>query len=120
MYNQILGHRNHWDSAGVGASFLCVAHCLVTPLLATALPVLASIEGETHRFFSIIILLLGMLAFIPGYREHKNKIIPALGFTGISLIIFAAMLPEMINAVVIFLFVLIPASHAVSLFPPTI
>lgn len=96
--NQSLIQQNSVDYTGVGASFLCVLHCLVTPFLVTALPVLAATEHETHSVFAIIILLVGMLAFIPGYIKHKQKYIPVIGIMGISMISLAAILPEMENA----------------------
>lgn len=99
--SQALAKRNHWDQAGIGASFLCVLHCLLTPLLVTALPALAATEHQTHSVFAVIILLLGMLAFIPGYLKHKNKSIPVFGITGVSMIILGAILPEMENAEII-------------------
>ncbi len=93
--SQTLGERNHCDKAGIGASFLCVSHCLLAPLLVTALPAIAATEGQTHSVFAVIILLLGMLAFIPGYQKHKKKSIPAIGIAGVFMIILAAILPEM-------------------------
>jgi len=96
--SQSSGQQNRWDYVGVGASFLCVVHCLLTPVLITALPTLAATEHQTHSVFAIIILLLGMLAFIPGYLTHRNKSIPIIGFIAISMITFASVLPEMKNA----------------------
>ena len=98
---QTIFNQNHWDQLGVGASFLCLLHCLFTPLLATALPILAATEKQAHGTLAIAILLLGMLAFIPGYKKHKNKLIPLLGLIGISLIILATVLPEIENAEII-------------------
>lgn len=100
MYNtsQALDYRNRWDLAGIGASFLCVLHCLLTPLLITALPALAATEHQTHSAFALIILLFGMLAFVPGYRKHQKKSITAVGVIGASMIVLAAVLPEVENA----------------------
>ena len=95
--NQSLAYQNRWDHAGIGASFLCVLHCLLTPLLMTGLPVLAATEHQTHSVFALMILLFGLLAFIPGYRQHQKKSIPALGILGASMIILAAELPEIAN-----------------------
>lgn len=96
--SQTLTSRNCWDKAGIGTSFLCVLHCLLAPIFITALPALAATEHQTHSAFAIVILLLGMLAFIPGYRKHQRKWIPAAGFTGVSMIILAAVLPEVEHA----------------------
>lgn len=96
--SQTLENNSRWDQAGIGASFLCVSHCLLTPILITALPVLAATEHQTHSAFAIIILFLGMAAFIPGYLKHHNKSVPLIGVIGISMIILAAVLPEVENA----------------------
>lgn len=96
--SQTLNSQNMMDKIGVGASLLCVLHCLITPLLVTTLPVVAATEEQMHSVFAIIILSLGMLAFIPGYQKHENKLILITGFMGVSLIIIAALLPEMENA----------------------
>lgn len=98
LISQSLGNKFRWDQAGVSASFLCVLHCLLTPILITALPVLAATEHQTHSVFAIIILFLGILAFIPGYFMHHKKSVPVIGFMGISMIILAAVLPEVENA----------------------
>jgi len=96
--SQSLGQQSRWDHAGIGTSLLCVLHCLITPLLITALPALAATEHQTHSVFAMIILLLGMLAFIPGYLKHHKKSVPAMGVMGISMITLAAVLPEVENA----------------------
>lgn len=96
--SQSLGQHNRWDYAGIGASFLCVLLCLLTPFFITTLPALAATEHQTHSVFAFIILLLGMLAFIPGYLKHHNKSVPVVGIMGISMITLAAVLPEMENA----------------------
>lgn len=93
--SQILNYPNNRDIAGVCASLLCVLHCLATPLLITVLPALAATEHQTHSVFAVVILLVGMLAFVPAYRKHQKKSIPAAGAVGVTMIIAAAVLPEM-------------------------
>lgn len=95
--SQAVGQWNRWDHAGIGASFLCILHCLITPSLITILPALAATEHQTHSVFAIIILFLGMLAFIPGYFKHHNKSVPLMGVMGIAMIILATELPELEN-----------------------
>lgn len=96
--SRTIAYQGRWDHAGIGASFLCVVHCLLTPLLMTALPAMAATEHQTHNVFAIIILLFGLLAFIPGYRKHHKKSVPVNGIMGASMIILAAELPEIANA----------------------
>ncbi len=95
IMSQTFNRPGYRDLAGISASMLCVLHCLVTPLLITMLPVLAATENQTHRVFAVLMLLIGMLAFVPGYRKHKKTAIPALGAVGVTAVIVAAVLPEM-------------------------
>jgi hypothetical protein len=95
IISQTLNYSSNKDIAGVSASLLCVLHCLAMPFLITMLPALAATEHKTHSVFAVVILLVGMLAFIPGYRKHRNKTIPAAGAAGVVMIIAVAMLPEM-------------------------
>lgn len=93
-----INDRNRWDQAGIGASLLCVLHCLLTPVLITVIPVLAATEHQTHSAFAILIFLFGMLAFIPGYRRHRKRSIPVIGAVSVGMIILAALFPEVENA----------------------
>lgn len=95
ILSETLDRSNSRDIAGISASLLCVLHCLATPFLVTMMPLLAATEHETHNIFAIIILLIGILAFVPGYRKHKKTAILVVGAVGITAIIAAAMLPEM-------------------------
>lgn len=94
---QALAQRERWDHAGIAVSFFCILHCLLTPFLITALPVLEATEHQTHSGFAFIILLFGMLAFIPGFIKHQNKSVPLMGVMGMAMILFAAILPKMGN-----------------------
>jgi len=95
IMGQTLNHLNYRDTAGASTSLLCILHCIATPFLITALPALAATEHQTHSVFAVVILLVGMLAFVPGYRKHRKKTIPTFGAAGVTMIIAAAMLPEM-------------------------
>ena len=73
-----LMQRQPWDLAGIGASSLCVLHCVATPLLVVILPVVEAVEKQTHAAFALAILGIGLLAFWPGYRRHSRWRIAAL------------------------------------------
>lgn len=70
-----------WDRAGMALSALCVAHCLVSPLLFGLLPVLAMAESEIHLGLMVLLLVIGLLAFVPGRRLH-GSLLPALMAVG--------------------------------------
>ncbi|MCB1789160.1 MAG: MerC domain-containing protein [Gammaproteobacteria bacterium] len=89
-----LMQRQPWDLAGIGASSLCVIHCLATPLLVVFLPILEVVEKQTHAGFALAILGIGLLAFWPGYRRHRRWRIIATAIIGFSLISMGVTAPE--------------------------
>lgn len=91
---RFFGSSVAWDRAGMTASTLCVAHCLASPFVAAALPIIAATEGATHRVLALAVLSFGLLAFVPGFRKHRRGRVLALGITGVALIWMPALLPE--------------------------
>lgn len=85
-------HR--WDAAGITASFLCVMHCVASPVIAMVVPVIALNEGTTHGVLALAVLSFGLLAFVPGYRLHGRLGLIGLGALGVLLIWGSALLPE--------------------------
>jgi peptidoglycan/LPS O-acetylase OafA/YrhL len=83
-----------WDLAGVGASLLCILHCVATPMLAVALPALELLERPAHTAFAVAILGIGLIAFIPGYRRHRRASVALLGLLGFGLLSAGVVLPE--------------------------
>lgn len=83
-----------WDLAGVGASLLCILHCVATPMLVVGLPTLELLERPAHAAFAGAILCIGLLAFIPGYRQHRRWPVVLLGLVGFSLLSAGVLLPE--------------------------
>lgn len=89
-----LGSRQPWDLLGIGASTLCVLHCLATPLLVVALPMLEVYERQTHAAFALAILGIGLLAFWPGYFSHRRWRIVVTALLGFGLISLGVTAPE--------------------------
>ena len=83
-----------WDGTGLLLSLTCVAHCLVTPLLAVAIPVLVATEEQTHQGFALAILLVGSVAFLLGFRKHQKADPLLIGSLGIVVIGTAAFFSE--------------------------
>lgn len=72
-----------WDRTGILTSALCIAHCLLSPLLLGLVPVLAMAESRIHLGFIAILFVVGVLAFVPGRRKHGRLlplILAAAGF----------------------------------------
>lgn len=86
--------RQSWDLLGIGASTLCVLHCLATPLLVVALPMLEVYEHQTHAAFALAILAIGMLAFWPGYLRHRRSWVVVTALLGFGLISLGVTAPE--------------------------
>ena len=96
MYTSVLnsGRVGVWDKAGMATSMLCILHCILTPLLAASLPILAATEQSTHIGLTLALMTIGLLAFIPGYRKHGRRSMVLLGVIGFALLCTAVILPE--------------------------
>jgi hypothetical protein len=92
------------DTLGMGASTLCLAHCLAFPFLIAAVPFLGSTEttaslgcaGTPFDFWIHFGLLgavvpIGMTAWGLGYRRHRDLGILFLGAVGVAFLVAALM-----------------------------
>jgi hypothetical protein len=78
---------NDWrDRLGVCLSALCMAHCLLTPLVLAVVPLGTAIglwHSGVHLVFLFIVPLIAAIAFVPGWRLHRDSrvwIFAAIGF----------------------------------------
>lgn len=78
----------NWDRWGIFLSSLCAIHCLVTPFLILALPVLGGyFENElVHIIMALFVVPVGVFAFWSGYKHHKKMYLLVMGFVGLSLV----------------------------------
>jgi hypothetical protein len=87
-----------WDAYGQALSVLCMAHCLLLPLALGALPaVMTRTLEQTPIHLGVLALagVIGGLSFVPGFRQHRDWRVPALGATGLALLVLAqTVLPE--------------------------
>lgn len=85
-------YASHWDNVGISASGLCVAHCLMLPVIVTFLPWfgLEFLAREiTHQILVLLLIGFGLCAFIPGYRLHGRFWVAALALAGWAILVFA-------------------------------
>ncbi len=78
------------DRLGLGASVLCLVHCLVLPFALVGLSAWASAgEMETWMHVGIALLAVPSALFValPGYREHRRRGVPALLLAGALLLV---------------------------------
>lgn len=76
------------DRTGATASFLCAIHCAVMPLFVTALPLLglSFLASEPVEWTLLLCsALLGTLALVVGYRQHRSASI--FGVLGVALVL---------------------------------
>ena len=77
-------------------SSICFVHCMATPLVLLSLPALG--EYFDDPIFHIIIFLMvvpvGLYAFLQGYRHHRQKPVLLLGIPGLLIVGFGAFLPH--------------------------
>ena len=63
------------DRLGICLSVICLIHCLLTPFIFGLLPVGVTLGFWQHGFHEVFLLLVPMvalLAFIPGWRRHRD------------------------------------------------
>jgi hypothetical protein len=80
------------DGMAVGASALCLLHCLGLPLIALALPSLAAALGAGEGVHAALLALaapLALAALWAGWRAHGAVAPAALGGAGLGLMALA-------------------------------
>ncbi|HMN68309.1 MAG TPA: MerC domain-containing protein [Bdellovibrionales bacterium] len=80
--------RGLWDRVGISASLLCVAHCLLTPLLVLALPFAGDFLSHDwfHVGIALVVFPVAAWALWNGYRLHRRKSVIYLGTIGLFII----------------------------------
>ena len=87
-------HGPLWDRVGITTSVLCILHCIVTPVLAVALPLLAVTEEATHSALAVLILGAALLALLPGFNHHRKRHVLLLAGFGSALVWVGVLAPE--------------------------
>ena len=87
------------DRLGICLSALCVVHCVLTPVILLLLPSVQFFHFfTTHETFHMLMLMvlpmLALLAFIPGFRLHGDKRVFLWAIPGIASIAAGALLFE--------------------------
>jgi hypothetical protein len=80
------------DTIGTVLSAVCAVHCVTTPIFMTLAPAAASVFGGAHPVLLVLVVLVGLWAFVPGYRCHQSKKVVGLAVLGVSLLAIAAFL----------------------------
>lgn len=81
------------DRLAVGLSGLCIAHCLVLPLLMTfySSSLLLMVSDEVfHTIIVLVAIPISGLALFVGCKSHRKFLVAALGVVGLLLLIASA------------------------------
>ncbi|KYG64094.1 hypothetical protein AZI86_14935 [Bdellovibrio bacteriovorus] len=93
---QFEAQTEQWDRWGLWLSSMCAIHCLATPLLVLALPVLGGFFHQewVHLAMALFVVPVGLIAFWSGYKHHRQVPVFSLGVVGLILVGLASVLPH--------------------------
>ncbi len=86
---------SRWDRIGLAVSSVCVAHCLLLPVLVSTLPLwplAEALHGWLHPVFALLLVPTTVAAAVYGYRKHGRWGIVALLGVGLLVILVAGVL----------------------------
>lgn len=81
------------ERSAVGASFVCLVHCLALPFLLAALPALASVMPVSERFHLWVIAFAvptSTIALWTGRARHGSQVPGVIGAAGLALLVLGA------------------------------
>ncbi|WP_309380652.1 MerC domain-containing protein [Cerasicoccus frondis] len=84
------------DHLAISMAVICAIHCLVTPVLLVALPILATtfwVDEHFHIWMLLLVIPTTSLAMFSGCRKHRDRLVVVLALLGVGLLI-AALLGE--------------------------
>ena len=87
------------DRAAIGLSFLCTLHCLAVPVLIVLLPSLAALQLDNEAFHIWMVygvVPTSVFALTIGCKQHKRYRLLFLGLVGITCLILAISLDEVL------------------------
>jgi hypothetical protein len=92
MENHIPLRKGWLDHLAISMAVICGIHCLVTPVLLVALPILATtfwVDEHFHLWMLFLVIPTTTLAILSGCRRHKDKWVLAMAGVGVSLLVTA-------------------------------
>jgi len=88
--------RKGWlDKTAVFFAVLCGIHCLATPVLLVALPILGAsfwTSEDFHLWMLALVIPTTALAVFSGCRRHKDRIVVTCAVLGLSILVYATAL----------------------------
>ena len=84
--------RNWLDRAAIAMAVVCGIHCLVTPLLLVALPIIGTTfwaNGDFHLWMMAFVIPTTTLAVFSGCRRHRDRFVAVCAVIGLSFLVTA-------------------------------
>lgn len=78
------------DRLAISVSFLCLAHCLLLPVLLVLLPSLGATffaSESMHAWLVYLALPISLFALSMGCRQHRKGLILIFGMVGLAILI---------------------------------
>ena len=85
--------RPRLDAAGIALSALCLLHCLAVPLVATGALAWAASE-RVHLGLTAALGAVVLAVALPGFRRHRQPVVPVLLALGLIGLVSAVALGE--------------------------
>jgi hypothetical protein len=80
------------DHLAIGMAAVCAVHCLLTPILVIALPIIATslfVHEDFHLWMILLVLPTTSFAVFMGCRKHKDRWVAMLSILGLSVLVGA-------------------------------
>jgi len=95
--------RSHsWlDHLAIGMAAVCAVHCLLTPILIIALPIIATsffVHEDFHLWMLLLVLPTTSFAVFMGCRKHKDRWVATLSALGLMILLSALVHERVHNA----------------------
>jgi hypothetical protein len=80
------------DRLAVSMAVVCGIHCLVTPILLVALPIIGTtfwVDKDFHLWMLFLVIPTTCLALFSGCRRHKDRWVLGAGILGLGILLSA-------------------------------
>lgn len=88
------------DRFAIGLSLLCAIHCLAVPVLLVMVPSLASLQLDNedfHTWMVFAVLPVTIYALTLGCKKHQRYKVVFFGLAGLTLLVSALLLEEIVG-----------------------
>jgi hypothetical protein len=87
---------NRLDQLGIALSATCAVHCVITPALTLLLPLIGSAFASVwvHRAFAVVLVPLGVFAFIRGYLKSGRSRAMLCGSAGMTALLWSLIIHD--------------------------